>query len=155
MNLSQQIANQFREVYLNGNWVSTNLKTQLSDVSLKQATTKVGSLNTIAALTFHINYYVAGIVNVFEGGSLDIRDKFSFDLPPLESESDWAQLLSKSWSDAEKFATLVEQMSEEKLRADFVDPKYGNYHRNITAMIEHAYYHLGQIVIIKKLLAEK
>jgi hypothetical protein len=94
-------------------------------------------------------------VNVFEGGSLDIRDKFSFDLPPLESESDWAQLLSKSWSDAEKFAALVENMPEEKLWSDFVDPKYGNYHRNITAMIEHAYYHLGQIVIIKKLLAEK
>lgn len=155
MNLSQQIANQFREVYLNGNWVSTNLKTQLSDVSLEQATTKVANLNTIAALTFHINYYVAGIVNVLEGGSLDIRDKYSFDLPVLETPSDWEQLLSKSWSDAEQFATLVEQMPEERLWSDFVDPKYGNYHRNITAMIEHAYYHLGQIVIIKKLLADK
>jgi len=58
MNLSTQIANQFREVQLNGNWVSTNLKTQLSDVSFDMAKTKIGSLNTIADLTYHVHYYV-------------------------------------------------------------------------------------------------
>ncbi len=153
MNLTAQIANQFREVHLDGRWVAnTNLKAQLSDVTWKQATTKVGSLNTLAALAFHINYYVAGIVNVFEGGSLDIRDKYSFDLPPIESQEDWEKLLNKMWSDAEKFASLVEQMPDEKLSEVFVDEKYGNYYRNILAMIEHSYYHLGQIVLIKKIL---
>ena len=34
----------------------------------------------------------------------------------------------------------------------FVDEKYGTYLRNIDGMIEHAYYHLGQVVLIKKLL---
>lgn len=154
MNLSAQIANQFREVLLNGQWVSTNLKTQLSDVSWEQATTKIGSLNTIAALAFHINYYVAGILNVFEGGSLDIRDKYSFDAPPLESQADWEKLLAKSWADAEKFAGLVEQMPDEKLWEQFVDEKYGNYYRNILGMIEHSYYHLGQVVLLKKLILE-
>ena len=152
MKLSTQIAKRFREVHLNGDWVATNLKTQLSDVSWEQATTKVGTLNTIAALAFHINYYVAGLVKVFEGGSLDIRDKYSFDLPPINSQIDWEKLLSKMWSDAEKFANLVEQMPDEKLAEDFFDEKYGNYRRNIDAMIEHSYYHLGQIVLIKKML---
>ena len=152
MNLTTQIANQFREVQLNGNWVATNLKTQLSDVTWEQATTKVGPLNTIAALAFHINYYVAGLVNVFQGGSLDIRDKYSFDFPPIESAEDWERLLNKMWSDAEKFANLVEQMPDEKLGEDFVDEKYGKYFRNILSMIEHSYYHLGQIVLLKKLI---
>lgn len=155
MNLPAQIANQFREVHLSGDWVATtNLKAQLSDLSWEKATTKVGSLNTIAALAFHINYYVAGLVNVFEGGSLDIRDKYSFDAPPIESQEDWEKLLDKLWSDAEKFANLVEQMPEEKLSAPFVDEKYGDYQRNIHAMIEHCYYHLGQIVLIKKILLQ-
>jgi len=35
---------------------------------------------SIAALTFHINYYVAGVLNVFQGGKLEIRDKYSFDM---------------------------------------------------------------------------
>lgn len=153
MNLTKQIAGQLREIYLNGTWVATNFKAQLSDLTWEQATTRVGSLNTIAALTFHVDYYVAGILNVLEGGSLDIRDKYSFDLPPIESQADWEALLEKMWRDAERIATVVEQMPDEKLEEDFFDEKYGNYSRNLLGMIEHSYYHLGQVVLIKKLLA--
>jgi uncharacterized damage-inducible protein DinB len=153
MSSPTQIAKQFREVYLDGDWVvGTNLKAQLSDVTWEQATTKIGSLNTIAALVFHLDYYVAGVLNVLEGGSLDIRDKYSFDLPPIESEEDWEKLRKKMVKDTEKVAKAVEQMPPEKLTADFVDKKYGNYERNIHVMIEHGYYHLGQIVLIKKML---
>ena len=155
MKPTAQIANRFREVLLNGTWVAnTNFKAQLSDVTGEQDTKKVGTFNTIAALTFHIDYYIAGILNVLEGGSLDIRDKYSFDLPPIESKKDWEKLLDKIWSDAEKFASMVEQMPEERLNEVFVDEKYGNYQRNIDAMIEHSYYHLGQIVLIKKMLLQ-
>ena len=56
------------------------------------------------------------------------------------------------WTNAEKFASQVEQMSDEKLGEVFVDEKYGNYHRNIDVIVEHSYYHLGQIVLIKKML---
>ena len=41
-------------------------------------------------------------------------------------------------------------MPEEELNQVFVDEKYGTFHRNINALIEHGYYHLGQIVLIKK-----
>jgi len=156
MDSTKQIAKQFREIYLNGDWVvATNLKDQLSDVNWKQATTKISSLNTIADLVFHLNYYVAGILNVLKGGSLNIRDKYSFNLPPIESQEDWKKLQSKTLKDAEKFADMIEQMPEEKLKEVFVDKKYGDYERNIHAMIEHSYYHLGQIVLIKKMLLER
>jgi len=154
MNFSKQIADQFREVQLNGTWISTNLKKELTDVTWQQATTKIGTLNTIADLAFHVNYYVAGVVQVLKGGSLDIRDKFSFDHPPIESQADWEELLAKIWADAEQFASLVEQLSEAQLQEGFVDKKYGNYFRNIIGMTEHSYYHLGQIVLLKKLIRD-
>ncbi|MEM1322338.1 MAG: DinB family protein [Bacteroidota bacterium] len=151
--LAVQIANQFREVQLNGTFIArTNLKDQIGDLSWQQATTKVGSLNTIAALTFHINYYIAGLIHLFEGGELEIRDKFSFDAPPIQSQEDWEQLRDRTWREAERFAELVEQMSEEQLNSIFVKEQYGNYRRNIEAMIEHSYYHLGQIVLLKKIV---
>jgi hypothetical protein len=62
------------------------------------------------------------------------------------------RFLSRFWNDAEIFARLIEQMPNEQLSQVFTDQKYGTYARNIDAMIEHAYYHLGQIVLIKKLL---
>ena len=156
MESPSQIANRFREVILNGTWVAgTNFKDQLSNVSWEEATQKIGSLNTIAVLTSHIHYYISGILNVLEGGTLDIKDKFSFDFPPVKSQEDWEEVLVKFWNDSEKFANLVEQMTEEKLKEDFTDKKYGSYQRNINAMIEHSYYHLGQIVLIKKLISNK
>lgn len=158
MKPSVQLANRFREILLNGRWVAnTNFKDQLEGTNWELATRKVGSLNTIALLTFHINYYVAGVAQVLEGGTLDIRDKYSFDMPPVESQEDWEKMLDKMWRDAERFADLVEQLPEEKLQAPFVDEKYGTYQRNIDGMIEHCYYHLGQITLLKKMLlsAEK
>jgi hypothetical protein len=156
MKPTSQIASRFREVILSGTWIAgSNFKTELSNVTWEQANQKVDSLNTIAALTSHIDYYISGILNVLEGGTLDIRDKHSFDFPPIKSQEDWERVMDKLWKDSERFAVLVEQMTEEKLKEDFADKKYGSYQRNIEAMIEHSYYHLGQIVIIKKLLYKK
>jgi len=156
MENAHQLTNRFREVILNGTWIAnTNYQDQLTRVTWKQATTKVGSLNTIAILAFHINYYIAGVLNVFKGGNLDIRDKYSFDMPELTSENDWKTLLENMWQNAEEFAKYVEQMPEEKLNSTFVDPKYGSYRRNIEALIEHSYYHLGQVSLIKKIILEQ
>jgi len=126
----------------------------LSKVTWKQASKKIGSLNTIAVLTYHINYYLAGVLNVFEGGQLDIRDKYSFVLPQIESKDDWENLMNDMWANVEKFANHLEQMSEEKLEQTFVAEKYGSYRRNIEGVIEHSYYHLGQITLIKKMVLE-
>lgn len=153
MSSTSQLAKRFGEVLLDGLWIAnTNFKDQLKDVTWEQATTKIGSLNTIAMLTFHIHYYIAGLINVFEGGDLEIKDKYSFDLPSIESQEQWENLLNKLWTASEKFANLLEKMPNSKMDEVFVDEKYGAYLRNIDGMIEHSYYHLGQITLIKKLL---
>lgn len=151
-----KLANRFREVILNGTWIAnTNYKDQLNNLDWKIATTKIQTLNTISILAQHIHYYIAGIKNVLLGGKLEISDKFSFDFPLIESQEQWQAFLAKFWNDAEEFADLIEKIPEEKLHEDFVDEKYGNYLRNIDGMIEHSYYHLGQIVLIKKIIIDQ
>ena len=118
----------------------------------EQATHKVESLNTLLALAFHINYYIDGVLNVFEGGKLDIHDKYSFDYQHINTAKDWAALLNTLFENAEKFARHIEQMPNVQLEQVFVDEKYGAYRRNIEGMIEHCYYHLGQISLIKKMV---
>jgi hypothetical protein len=154
VNLTAQITKHFRDVHFGGNWTSSNLKEALADVTWQQAITQVSSLNTIAALVYHINYYISAVAGVLQGEPLNARDKYSFDLPPIRSDEDWKQLLDKMWADAETFAGLIEQMPESKLGEVFVDEKYGTYYRNIHGIIEHTHYHLGQIVLIKKMLLQ-
>jgi len=154
MNLTPQIAKHFRDVHFGGNWTSVNLKETLTGVTWQQATTIIYSLNTIATLVFHINYYVSAVTKVLQGEPLTAHDKYSFDLPPIQNQEDWDKLLNKTWSDAEKFALLIEQLPESKLGETFSDEKYGNYYRNIHGIVEHTHYHLGQIVLIKKILLQ-
>ena len=77
MNLTGQIAKLFRDVHYGNNWTSVNLKETLANVTCQQATTKVYSFNTIAALVYHMNYYVSAVLKVLEGGSLSASDKYS------------------------------------------------------------------------------
>jgi len=155
MNFTNSIAKQFREVYLDGTWIATNLKKELQDLSWEAAITKVGSLNTIAALAFHLNYYLSGLIKVYKVGTLDIKDKYSFDLPPISSQDEWVSLQKDIWQNSEELAQLISALPEKEIFAPFVEEKYGTNYRNITGMIEHGYYHLGQIVILKKLIIER
>ena len=150
------IANRVREVLLNGKWIAnTNFKEQILSVSWEQAIQKVDNLNTIALLTFHINYYLVGLSNVLNGGRLEIKDKYSFDLPEIKSEKDWNKLVNDFLSNSEMFAKQVEQLDESILEQPFVDKKYGSYLRNIEGVIEHSYYHLGQVSLIRKMILQK
>jgi len=154
MTLTQQIAKQFRDVHFGGNWTDVNLKDTLVDISWERAITEVNNLNTIAALVFHINYYVSYVLKVLQGEPLTANDKFSFDLSPITSSGDWQKLVNKALTEAELFALQIEKLDEAKLFEDFIDPKYGNYYRNILGIVEHTHYHLGQISLIKKILSE-
>ncbi|MGN8056550.1 DUF1572 domain-containing protein [Pedobacter sp. 22163] len=153
MNRSELIANRLREVFLNGYWIAnTNYKEQLLNITWQQAIHQVADLNTIAALTYHINYYLIGILKVFKGAPLEIKDQYSFDLPPIQSEEDWKKLMEDFLANSAVFADEVAKMPDEKLDQVFVNEKYGTYLRNIEGAIEHSYYHFGQIVLIKKLI---
>lgn len=147
------LAGRLREVLLNGHWIAnTNYKDQILGVTWEQAVQKTDSLNTMAALTFHINYYLSGLLKAFGSGKLEISDKFSFDLPPIRSEADWNSLVAEFLSNSEKFAAYVEQLADSSFDQPFIDEKYGTLLRNIEGVIEHSYYHLGQMALIRKMI---
>jgi uncharacterized damage-inducible protein DinB len=150
---SEALAKRLDEVLCTGGWIAnTNYRRQLTGLTWQQATQPIGSLNTIAALTFHINYYLAGLLSVLKGGKLEIRDKYSFEAPPVESAADWERLRDTFFRNAERFVEAVAQLPEDQLDAPFVDAQYGTYQRNLEGVIEHSYYHLGQISLLAKMI---
>ena len=73
-------------------------------------------------------------------------------MPAMTIEKQWAELKEGLFQNAQEFASHLSKLSDTEIEAPFVDEKYGNYNRNMNGMIEHCYYHLGQLVLIKKLL---
>ncbi|MBL7697884.1 MAG: DinB family protein [Chitinophagaceae bacterium] len=152
MSITAQIAKQLRDVHFGGNWTAVNLKDTLNGVTWQQAVSKVHNFNTIAVLVYHINYYITEVLKVLQGEPLKASDKFAFSAPEISSEADWQKLVNRIMAEAEMFAAAIEKLDDNKLSDNFADPQYGNYYRNLTGIIEHAHYHLGQIVLIKKIL---
>lgn len=146
------VAGNFRNMYYGPNATGVSMSDILEGIDYKQATKQVHDLNTIAVLLFHINYYVAGIMEVMKGKPLTIRDKYSFDMEPINSEADWEALQSKVLTDVEEFHSLVLDFTEEKMKSPMDDPKYGSWYKNLLGLIEHSHYHMGQIALLKKIV---
>lgn len=149
------VADRLREVLLTGHWIAnTNYQEQLLNTTWEQAILKINNLNTIAALAYHINYYLEGLLAAFKSGRLAISDKYSFDVPVIASKADWDSLVNKFLENAAAFVNSITTFEEERFDQPFIDEKYGSYLRNIEAVIEHSYYHLGQISLIKKMIMQ-
>jgi ribosomal-protein-alanine N-acetyltransferase len=147
-----QLAKHLREVYFGGNWSVTHLKEVLNRISLKEATTIIGSNNSILSLCYHINYFLEVAEKVLRDGALEGKDSESFSHPKVPSQTEWEAFVNGLFSRAESFADAIEKLSPWKLEEEFTHPKYGNYYRNILGIIEHIHYHLGQIVILHSLV---
>jgi hypothetical protein len=154
MQLTKQTAKHFRDIYFGGNWTVSNFKEHLADVTWQQATTKIDSFNTIATLVYHCGYYVTAILKVLQGDMLNAKDEESFAHPSIQSQEDWEKMQEKLWVEVEEAVRLIEQLPDTKLEETFAHEKYGTYYRNLHGAIEHSHYHLGQIVLIKKMLLQ-
>ena len=155
MELKNQIAAHLHSVFFGGNWTSVNFQEVIRDVSWQQAITRVGNLNTIGMLVYHIDYYVKAALKVLQGGTLQgIHDKFSFDLPAFQNEEAWQEFIAGVLDNAKTCTNEIRNMDESLLFRDFTESKYGSYYWNLQGLIEHTHYHLGQIVIIKKLVSK-
>lgn len=155
MRTSMFLATRLEEVYISGTWIAnTNYKAQLQSLSWRIAILKIADLNTIAELTFHMNYYLKGILDALKTSKLTIKDQYSFDAPIITSQIEWNDLVENLLNNAESFIKAVEQMDDNTLDSFFFEEKYGTYLKNIHGVIEHSYYHLGQIAMLKKLIAE-
>lgn len=155
MNLAKELARHFREAYVGENWSEVSLQDLLENVSLKTATAKVHNFNSIAEIVYHINYYVVEMTKVLEGLPLEAKDEKSFDLPVLNSEEDWSQWISKTLQDGIKFTSLLEKINDTELWSPLDKRDYGSIYKNFQGILEHFYYHLGQITLIKKILEEE
>ncbi len=152
MEISARLARHVREFNTGGNMTWSNVSDVLADVTWQEATYELEGFNTIAKLVYHIQYYMEGVSEVFAGGELSIRDKYSFDCPAFDDAASWENFKQRVLKIGELFADRVTAYPDTSWEEDFTDEKYGIYFRNIIGLLEHSFYHLGQIVIIKKVL---
>ena len=152
---SSMLALQFRQAYLGGSWTTIPFVETLEKVTWQEAAFQIQGYNTIVQLAYHVNYYVHEVGNLLEGKPFTAKDALSFKHPEIQSAADWEQLVTQIRNDGDRFIALIEALTDEQLAGSFIDPKYGTLYRNLVGIIEHLHYHLGQIIFLKKMIANQ
>ena len=152
MNITSLIAQHLIDVHEGNNWTEVDMTTTLKDVTLQEAITRTpASPNTIASLLHHITFWNRVMVQRAQGTAVQINDANGYDHPPLNTEADWQNLKSDNIQSAHELATAIRQFDEAKLLEPIL-PNYSTAYKNLQGSVEHVHYHLGQIVILKKLI---
>lgn len=149
--ITKEIARHIREIHFGNNWTWVSLQESLKDFDWRKADSSIESINSVNVLVYHMNFYLNVVHERLTKGIVKFSHDDSFQAPAIKSEKDWMELLDKTWRDAEAFAATVEKFPEEKLFED-LSPKHGSFYKNMHGVVEHNHYHLGQIVLLKKLL---
>ena len=155
MKLTKQIAQHIIEVFEGGNWTEVNIKDTLEEVDYKEASTVTrSSNNTIAALVNHLSFYNDIAMQRLSGNNPVINASNGLDVDEIKNEDDWIKMKEHSMESAHQLAFAVRKFPEEKI-FELSPNGVATYYKTLHGIVEHAHYHLGQIVLLKKLIRQK
>lgn len=154
MIITSLIAAHIRQVYEGNNWTEVCIADTIGNISFQQAQQRTaGSPNTIASLLHHLYYWNEIMVQRMQGKNPRVLQTNGFDVEELKSEEDWLALKEKAHDSFIQLAKAVKDFPEYKLDETYAEGK-STFYKNLQGTAEHAHYHLGQMVIIKKLLEQ-
>ncbi len=145
------IAQHLTDVHLGNNWTSVAIADTIRDSNWEEAFAPVPfSPNTIASLLNHIAYWNGIVAQRGRGITPEIAGHNGFAINEASPEH-WEALKNGLFRSAEELAEVIRRFDEDKLEA-LILPGHSSAYKNFQGQVEHAHYHLGQVVMIKKYL---
>jgi hypothetical protein len=152
MKITELIAQHLLEVHEGNNWTEVDVTQTLQDVTIKEATYRtIASPNTIAALLQHLTFWNRVIVKRINGIRVAEPEDNGYFVPDLLDEADWQRLKADNLKSAHELAEAIRQFNVDALEQPIL-PEHSTAYRNLQGSVEHVHYHLGQMVILKKLV---
>ncbi|MEO8535688.1 MAG: DinB family protein [Flavobacterium sp.] len=152
MSENKRISNLYQSIYNGEPWLEVTLAKTLENVSSEQACRKINpNLNTIWEIVNHLIQWRRNILKRVQGETVTTPDHNYF-VPVLDSsEAAWEQSLQSLAKSQELWNAFFEDFNDADLEKIYPSNNH-TYYEHIHGIIQHDVYHLGQIVILKKLL---
>lgn len=155
MKLTDTLSENILNVFEGNNWTDVSITDILSAISFTQANTvTAASRNTIAGLAHHLLYWNKVIMQRLQGEDPAIPDSNGFDAGELTSEKTWQNLVAELRQSFVDLSSAIRNFPEDRLN-DLTKSGKSTIGDNLYGIIEHAYYHMGQMMILKNLLMSK
>ncbi|WP_348798881.1 DinB family protein [Flavobacterium adhaerens] len=153
MSERKRILNLYQSIYNGNPWLEVTLVNTLKDITAEQAYRKTNpKLNTIWEIVNHLIQWRRNILRRMQGETITTPEHNYF-VPILDpSEAAWEQSLQSLAKTQELWNSYFEKLEDSDLEKIYTNNGH-SYYEHIHGIIQHDIYHLGQIVILKKLLA--
>lgn len=140
--------------HFSGNpWIDVTIMGELKQLTAKQAAVKTGNLNSIWEIVNHMISWRRALITRVKGKSVKYSDNNFISEVKDKSPKAWKNSIikfRKSQNDITGFLKKSDDMLLEN-----VSPASGyTYYELVMAILLHDSYHMGQIVLIKKLLKD-
>lgn len=150
MKTTDLIADALMELHKGNNWTSVSIAETVADISWKGAIAQVlFTPNTIAEILYHITYWNRIVAERGRGIVPEVNESNGFDVPLITDKEGWTRLKEDNLRSAEELAEVIRGYEDSKLM-DPILPEHASAYKNFQGQVEHGYYHLGQIVMLKK-----
>ena len=148
----KQLIGQLQGLYDGNNWVYISVTEILKDISFETAIQKkLPKRNTIHEILQHSLSWRTLLLKKLEGDqAFDIQQNDDLDWPKtaVKSEDTWKQLVKDFHKNQEDLVQILSK-KDDRILFEVVPGRNYNFKYLIHGVIQHDYYHFGQIALLK------
>jgi uncharacterized damage-inducible protein DinB len=139
--------------HFSGNpWIDVTILSTLGELTAEQAAKKHGNLNSIWQIVNHMISWREALLGRLMDKPVDVPDNNFISELSDTSDKAWQETIKKFEYSQQKILKFLENSKEDMLETISPTSGYSYYELTMSIML-HDTYHLGQIVLIKKLIS--
>ena len=152
MKETERIAKLFEDLYNSTPWIDVNLLGTLKRISAKQASKKISpNWNSIWEITNHIISWRENVLERVQGRVLQTPADNYFSEIRETTENDWKETLKKLEDSQQQWLQVLKDFNEDNFSKIYPNNQM-TYYEHIHGILQHDAYHLGQIVLLAKVV---
>ncbi|WP_341839486.1 DinB family protein [Chitinophaga caseinilytica] len=150
MSLPVVLSEALQHIYQGQPWLDVTFMEHLRELDAAQASRRFDTSHNIWELVNHIIFWHQNVDRKLKGEKPEQEgDLPDFYFPENHGENNWQATLQRLDHSITHMAETIRNFPEEKLYSNVANTQHNAYYY-IQGVLQHAAYHLGQIVLIRK-----
>lgn len=152
MKETDRIRQLFKDLFDGDPWLGVNVLSTLEGITAEKAAVKIApGRNSIWEIVNHMTSWRRNVLRRFDGKVIP-RPEHNYILPvEITTEEAWRESIERLKESQEQWLAFLETADEDSL-ASIYPGNQGSYYYHMHGILQHDAYHLGQIVMLTKLV---
>lgn len=152
MKEAKRIIQLFEDLYHGDPWIDVTILETLKNISAKQAIKKIApGRNSIWQMVNHITSWRENVLLRVQGNEIITPSNNYFMEITDTSENAWKKSMKRLENSQHQWITFLKTFDESDFDKIYPNNKM-SYYKHIHGILQHDAYHLGQIVLLSKLV---